>query len=294
VTLSEACGSPTTDSCLTITFPTAITPMFSPDIPTACEPGTFSFTNNSNNQSEIATVLVEFGDGEEETLTGAAGTTHTYVLPQSYTLTATVTSVYGCVTTNSFPGIVSVIAKPTADFNISSNPTTIFETTVIMQDKSSAGVVSWEWQSAGSIPTASTSQNPTFKFPEGVVATYPIMLIVETAEGCIDTVWHDLIVNSDILFFAPNAFTPDGDEFNQTWDFAVSGIDEYNFELMIFNRWGEVIWETHDVNATWDGTYNGQLVPSGTYTWSARVKDMYNDGKKTFGGSITVFPSGSR
>lgn len=171
---------------------------------------------------------------------------------------------------------------------MSSNPTTIFETTITMQDKSSPGVVSWVWSSPGSVPAASTSENPTFKFPEGIVDTYPIQLIVQTAEGCIDTVDHILIVNSDILFFAPNAFTPDGDEYNQTWVFSVSGIDEYNFELMIFDRWGEVIWETHDVHATWDGTYHGKIVPKGSYTWTSRVKSLYDDSKKTFSGGINV------
>lgn len=288
VTLSEACGSPTTDSCMTITFPTAIVPVFTPDVPTACQPGTFVFTDNSNNASEIATVVLDFGDGTQETLIGAAGTTHTYNTPQAYDLSATVTSTYGCAYTNNFPGLVTVIAKPKADFNMSSNPTTIFETTITMQDKSSPGVVSWVWSSPGSVPAASTSENPTFKFPEGIVDTYPIQLIVQTAEGCIDTVDHILIVNSDILFFAPNAFTPDGDEYNQTWVFSVSGIDEYNFELMIFDRWGEVIWETHDVHATWDGTYHGKIVPKGSYTWTSRVKSLYDDSKKTFSGGINV------
>jgi gliding motility-associated-like protein len=93
-------------------------------------------------------------------------------------------------------------------------------------------------------------------------------------------------VNSDILFFAPNSFTPDDDEFNQTWEFAISGIDEYNFELMIFDRWGEILWETHDIHASWDGTYHGKILPAGTYTWVARVKDVYSDDKKVFNGSI--------
>jgi gliding motility-associated-like protein len=70
--------------------------------------------------------------------------------------------------------------------------------------------------------------------------------------------------------------------------FSVSGVDEYNFELIIYNRWGEAIWETHDVNAQWDGTYNGRIVPAGVYNWSARVKSTYDDNKRVFNGSILV------
>jgi len=289
VTMSEVCGSPTTDSCLTITFPTKIVPAFVSDLESACQPGTFVFTNTSNNQTEIATVFLEFGDGKDTLLMGYAGTPHTYENAQDYDLRATITSTQGCVTISDLNDMVTVIAKPEADFNFSSNPTTYFETEIIMQDKSSAGVVSWEWYSPGSEPAASTAKNPTFKFPDGVVGTYPVRLVVTTPEGCIDTTEHILTVNSDILFFAPTAFTPDGDEFNQTWDFSVIGIDIYNFELMIFDRWGEMIWETHDVNSSWDGTYHGKIVPTGAYTWIAKVKALDTDGKQTFTGYFNLF-----
>lgn len=288
VTLSEVCGSPTVDTCLTIIFPVPIVPLFSPDIPSACEPGTFVFTNNSNNPSEIDNVFFEFGDGDDVVLMGSAGTSHTYTDPESYDVNATVTSIYGCVYVQNFPNIVTVIANPTANFNMSANPTTIFETTVGMQNSSSSGVVSWEWYSPNSIPTNSTLVNPTFNFPIGVISQYPIQLIVTTPEGCKDTVEHILTVNSDIMFFAPNSFTPNGDEYNNTWSFSVLGVDEYNFELLIFNRWGEIVWETRDIHSEWDGSYKGVTIPTGQVTWVARVKDVYTDEKREFTGSINI------
>ena len=288
VTMTEVCGSPQTDSCLTITFPTAIVPSFISDKVSACQPGTFTFTNTSNNQAEIATVLLEFGDGKDTLLYGAAGTPHTFENPQSYDLRATIISTQGCVTTTDFPGMVTVIAKPEADFNFSSNPTTVFETQITMQDKTGPGIVAYEWISPGSTPMSSTQQNPTFHFPDGVVGAYTVTLVVTTAEGCVDSSDRVLNVNSDILFFAPTAFTPDGDEFNQTWDFSIIGIDEYNFELLIMNRWGEIIWETHDVDATWDGTYHGQVVPAGSYTWVAKGKALDTDSKSVWNGIIEV------
>ena len=94
----------------------------------------------------------------------------------------------------------------------------------------------------------------------------------------------------DVLFYAPNTFTPDGDEFNQTWKVEVSGIDEFNFELLIFNRWGEIVWESRDPNVGWDGTYgkDGRPVQDGTYAWVARVAVPYNDDKLEYSGSINV------
>jgi gliding motility-associated-like protein len=97
-----------------------------------------------------------------------------------------------------------------------------------------------------------------------------------------------LNVVSDILFFAPNSFTPDGDEHNQLWKAEIQGIDEYDFDLLVFNRWGELIWESHDPSIGWDGTYNGKIVQAGIYTWRARVKDLYNDSKSEFNGMINI------
>jgi gliding motility-associated-like protein len=288
VTLSEQCGSPTDNECMTITFPAAVEPLFAPNVTTQCVPGDFTFINNSTNQASIATMNVEFGDGTSELYTGPTGFDHQYPNSGIYDMTVTVTSVDGCITVGNFPGIVQVVDNPVASFAFSANPTTFYETTVVGQDQSTPGVVSWTWSAPGATPSSSTQENPTFTFPEGVVGNYPVQLVVVSEVGCIDTVEFTLQVVSDIIFYAPNTFTPDGDEFNQTWGFFVDGIDEFDFELLVFNRWGEIIWETHDVNAKWDGTYHGKVAPQGSYNWIARVKNKYDDSKEEFRGSMSI------
>ena len=288
VTLSEACGSPTTDSCMTITFPNPVTPLFSPDVPVQCVPGHFTFANNSTNANNIAQMNVDYGDGSTEMFTGPVGFSHQYANSGTYNMTVTVTSVDGCITTGTFPGIVQVVDNPVANFKFSSNPTTFYETVIGMQDQSTGDVISWSWSAPGATPSVSTSEHPNFTFPLGVVANYPVQLIVVSQQGCSDTVEYVLQVVSDIIFYAPNTFTPDGDENNQSWNFYVDGIDESSFELLIFDRWGEIIWETHDVHSTWDGTYHGKVAPAGTYSWVARVKDKYSDAKKEFKGAMTI------
>lgn len=288
VLMEEICGSPSTSQSMIVTFPTPIKPAYTPDRLSSCAPGDFAFTNSSQNAAEIMDVMMHWGDGSVETIQGTSSANHVYVNPGKYDVLMEVTSIYGCYYVDSIKQIVTVVENPVADFVFSSNPTTIFETTVKAQDQSTQDVVSWQWYAPDAVPSAAINEYPTFKFPEGVVQNYNVMLIVTSQEGCIDTVEKTLYVNSAILFFAPNAFTPDGDEFNQSWKFAVSGIDEYNFELLLYNRWGELIWETHDVNSEWDGTYHGEVVPSGSYIWVARVKDLYTDSKKEFNGSVNV------
>jgi gliding motility-associated-like protein len=289
VVLSEACGSPTDEECTLIYFPTPIVPSAIPDEVEKCVPGYYEFTNTSTNGGEIATTYWDFGSLKLSMLeAGNDSISMWFDKVGTYTLNMTITSVYGCVYEDSVSSIIEVKPTPTADFFFSTNPATIFETSVFMQDKSSFDVVAWDWYSPGSSPMTSSSQSPSFQFPEGVVGEYPITLAVVTERGCVDTVTYIFHVIPDVLFFAPNTFTPDGDEFNQNWKPQISGIDIYDYDMFIFNRWGELIWESHDPSVGWDGTFKGNPVQNGTYAWRARVTNLYDDGKEEFSGSINL------
>lgn len=287
VTLSEVCGSPTDEECTMIYFPTPIEPSAVADETEKCMPGRFEFTNTSANGVEIASTYWEFGDDGAVLEIGNDSTHYQFNEVGVFDVIITTTSIYGCVYTDTMKQIVEVKPNPIADFTFSSNPTTIFEPAVQMQDRSSVDVVAYSWYSPYSNPTTSGISDPKFYFPDEV-GSYPVTLAVVTEHGCVDTLTLYLNVVQDILFFAPNAFTPDGDEHNQNWKPEIQGIDEFDFDLFIFNRWGELIWENHDPLIGWDGTYNGKLVQTGMYTWRARVKDLYNDAKHEFNGSINV------
>jgi gliding motility-associated-like protein len=73
----------------------------------------------------------------------------------------------------------------------------------------------------------------------------------------------DIIPNMSI--YIPNTFTPNGDGLNDT--FGVAGEAIQDFDMKIFNRWGQLIYETTNANERWDGTFLGQKVPSGTYVY---------------------------
>ena len=91
------------------------------------------------------------------------------------------------------------------------------------------------------------------------------------------------------LIYIPNTFTPDGDEHNQTFaPVFTSGFNPYNFNMKIFNRWGEIVWETNDSKSTWDGTYNNLKCPDGVYTWVVRFGIIKNDDKREFSGNLTI------
>lgn len=288
VVLSEECDTPIDSASVTITFPTPILPIIEPNQHEDCLVGEFDFYNNSINREEIATTYFDFGDQNSTIEIGFDSTSHSFNSVGNKTVNVTITSIYGCVYEGVFEDIVRVIPLPNANFNFSQNPASTFENTVTLFDNSSTDVIDWQWFTPDLIPISSIEEDPTFTYPLDIEAEYPIMLVVTSNFGCIDTINLSLKVKDELLFYAPNTFTPNNDEFNQNWGISLKGgaINDYN--LKIFNRWGGIIWETNDPSANWDGTYNGSIVKTGTYIWKASMRNENNDGKVEFNGYINL------
>ena len=116
--------------------------------------------------------------------------------------------------------------------------------------------------------------------------------VVRWDNGCVSypsTITVSLSLCPSELIYIPNAFTPDDNEFNQYFAPVItSGVDVYNYEMLVFNRWGEIIWESHDVQGKWDGTYGGQICPQGVYIWKITFGVPENDERKEYFGSVTI------
>ncbi len=287
VVLSEVCGSPTDSDTLVITFPLDIIPLATPVPYEACAPDTFQFLNTSVNAGDIATTVWTFSNGNTFTVPAQNSVSDYFDIAGLYDATMTVTSNYGCVYTNNFPQIISALPTPIAKFSMTTNPTTIFETTVGMIDKS-IDASQWFWSVPDAqITTTSTVQNPVFNFPH-TEGNYEVILIITSPKGCLDTTWGVLEVKSDFILYAPNTFTPDGDQFNQNWHIVTEGLDFNDFDLQVYNRWGEVVWQSKDPEAEWDGTYDGRIVPQGNYNWKLRTKKIGTDEPQIFTGSVLI------
>ena len=289
VTMSEACPSPTDTECMNITVPTPLVPTLTSDITDGCEPVTITFENITTGGT-VATTEWEFTDGRVFTTTDMNSLTVLFEEPGTYGVTMTTTSDIGCVYEATFPDYVSVYSLPIAAFNHFPIPATVFETEVEFTDQSSNDVVSWEWIFGPTVnPNTSSEQNPVAVYPEGVAYDYTAWLYVTNDNGCIDSSSATVSVVNDVLIYAPNVFTPDGDQYNETWRVYVEGIDIYDFHLTIFNRWGEIVWESYSANAEWNGTYGNQgLVQDGTYVWVIEAKDAFNDKRYEWRGTVNV------
>lgn len=275
------------DSIIYVEFPTPIDISISPLDSILCVPGTFNFVNNSTPVANIVSSTIDYGDTYTDNILSNSNFTHTYNSVGQWNVTVTTLSDYGCIYTQTFNNIVETSPLPISQFMISPNPTTMFETTVNMQDYSTNAVI-WNWSAPGSFEGTSNLQEPVFTYPEGVVTDYLISLTVENSLGCVDSSSVILQVLTDVLLYIPNAFTPGDDEFNSSWRFYLSGIDEYDFTMMVFNRWGQVIWECHDIYGYWDGSYNGYYVPDGVYVWKATYKAKDSTEREEIFGYLTI------
>lgn len=132
-------------------------------------------------------------------------------------------------------------------------------------------------------------------FPgDGNEETHEIMLIaVDHEHGCIDTMVQVIHIPAGFAFYVPNTFSPNGDEFNQTFHARAEGVSQVR--LQIFNRWGELIHSSGGTNLEevyWDGTYLGRIAPTGTYVYQFEVVPQdYNGGiPLIFSGHVNVLP----
>jgi gliding motility-associated-like protein len=112
------------------------------------------------------------------------------------------------------------------------------------------------------------------------------------SNGCVSNIQETVITVENCpeeLIYVPNSFTPDGDEHNNLWKpVLTSGFDPYNYNLVVINRWGEIIFESNNHLEGWDGTYHYQLVPAGIYNWVMTISAVGFDYKKVIGGYVNV------
>ncbi len=127
----------------------------------------------------------------------------------------------------------------------------------------------------------STLENPEAVYPEG--GFYNILLVAtNTQYGCVDSATLQIKVQPEFFFYVPNAFTPNGDGLNDQFSVEFTG-DLQQYEMLIFNRWGEAFFQTNDPNGFWDGTYNGSPSPIGVYVYKINLTNHRGEYKEYIG-----------
>ncbi len=195
------------------------------------------------------------------------------------TYTLTVIDDNGCskdtiFTLNSPASIVS-------DFIATPQPATIFDPEITLTEQSENGL-SFTWY-VDSIEVGNDA-NIVFNYPDSA-GNYITCLVVNDADGCKDSLCKDVIIKPDFIFFIPNTFTPDGDGDNDFFFPQGLGIENVEYELLVFDRWGRIVWRSSNTNGMWNGTKNnnGTICQDGVYIWKLTTKKQGNKNVEKMG-----------
>jgi gliding motility-associated-like protein len=283
VTGTDINGCVNTDA-MQLTIENAAYPSFISPVLANCIPFTFTL-NNTSTGTPFTAAEWTFGNGE--TATGAGPIVYTYNTPGCYDIGLTLTTALGCEWDTMVQNYLCSYPLPIADFEPSPTVITDLENTSTMINQSSGGsYYAWDFGDG----TSTTEFEPLHFFPNTTSANYLITLVVYNQYGCTDTTNRVVILNETQLIFVPNTFTPDGNEYNQTWFPVITAdFDPYEYSCYIFDRWGELIWENHNHLVGWDGRrMNGSSIQDGVYTWKIIIKSPYRDERKAFTGHVTL------
>ena len=257
--------------------------LFNSDLVEGCQPLQINFTNQSNPQG-VLTYLWDLGDGV--TSNSSTTVTNVYEAAQCYDVSLTVTANGFCSSTLSINDMICAYDLPVADFIYSPTALYSFDPTIQIVNTSINNDFNFWTFSDGGI---SDVENPSYTFPSEIAGNYSIQLVVSTDFGCTDTTIQLVEVKEDVIYYIPNTFTPDGDEHNNIFKpIMTAGIDVNDYTLKIFNRWGELIFESYDVQYGWDGTYNGEIVQQGTFVWELQFGLIDNDKDIKLNGHVSL------
>jgi gliding motility-associated-like protein len=255
---------------------------FYPEYQESCPPLAVSFFAET---SPVVSCLWDFGDGTVSTTCSAVN--HVYTQSGCYDVSISVVSAEGCSNTAIASEIVCIHPVPVANFAFTPDPVSEFYTDVDFINLTTDGDI-YFWSMVGGFPSNSSEIHPSTTYPPEIPGTYPVQLIAISDKGCVDTIQRDVIVFPDVLVYVPNTFTPDDNQHNNVWQPSIIGLRDEGFELLVFNRWGELIWETQDLHAFWDGTYNNIRVKEGTYVWKMKGIQRHSQEEFQWNGHVNV------
>lgn len=173
-------------------------------------------------------------------------------------------SLTGCVGAAS--QTITVYPTPLADFNwLPKEPIEAIEEVKFNNLSSGEDIVSYQWQFKDEFSIgASTVKNPRYTWmTQGL---YPVALLVTNQQGCKDTALYYVNVLEDHTLYIPNSFTPNNDSKNDVFVPVVKAAR--NYELHVYNRWGEELFFSKTIGEGWDGSYSGKPCKEDVYTWT--------------------------
>jgi len=244
---------------------------------TGCAPYTAIIDNTSLGGLQFAW---DFGDGVTST---DPVPTHLYPNPGSYTIKLVVTDTTTCNKTDATEQTILVSGRPTANFSYGPNPP-VANTPIIFTNTSTPDGVRFVWDFGDGDSTVQTSLDTT-RHLYNSTDTFLVCLVAFNQYGCTDTLCKPVATLIHPLLDVPNAFTPG--RVGQNGIVKVMGFGITRLVFRIYNRWGQMVFQSNDPDLGWDGTYQGNLQPLGVYAYTLEA-EFSNGTRVNKKGDITL------
>lgn len=184
-------------------------------------------------------------------------------------------------------GKVTVIAKPTVDFNYNPKSAGTIDPVITFSDNASPDVNYWYWDFGdGNTLPSFIRTNPVHAY-SGKDSTYIVTLTVRNLALCENSVSHTVVINKEFSFYIPNAFSPNNDDLNDEFGARGKGIEK--FQLWIFDRWGKLFFTANEISKTWNGEFDngGEIAQQDVYVWKVKLTDIYKN-EHDLTGTVTL------
>ena len=277
-TVSDNCGSPTDkDSIYVVVHPLPQAAFFA-DKTSSCPPGVFQFTETTPDFGQ--TYLWNFGDGGFSVQKNPA---HTYTETGTYDVAVTVWSEFGCKRTRTYNNMIFIHPVPRAEFTALPELVSILDARVEFTNYSD-GATTYFWDFGDGFTSMWTTDPQIHTYD--AIGEYEIKLVAQNQYECLDTISKKIRVHDEYAFYAPDAFTPNGDGLNDFFYVIGHGIDKSQFYLVVYDRFGAKVFETTTWDAenpyrmAWDGSHDGDeskgdpVITNGMYRWYASFVDF--------------------
>jgi gliding motility-associated-like protein len=258
-----------------VTSEPAIFPSFTLSDSLGCAPKTI-FLQNTTDTSQFNNNSWNFGNGYH--ISSGNDTSFTFVNPGCYDISLQITSNNECLYDTTMASLICLYEIPIANFSYTpSNPTFNDSTFSFVNNSQFSDFFYWIFNDTDT----STLTNPIYN--SSLFNDIEVQLIAYSNYGCSDTTSQVIQIGSN-AFFVPNAFSPDGDGINEVFQISPTDVQSISeFDFLIFNRWGEVIFKSDDTNIGWNGDHSGKQCKSGLYVWKINYIDHNNVYKDLYG-----------
>ena len=268
---------------VTVTVDTVPEVTFDVSASSGCSPMNVVFTNTTDNSFDCIWDIDGITSVDE-----CSGFSFTFWDEGCYDISLSMGTPNGCTASATMEDLICVLPSPNVDFSVSTTQIS-FGSSEVEFTNNTTHAVDYIWD-FGDGYTDSLVFNPgPHDYEIDDEDLFPVTLYGISDMGCVDSMQILIFVNQDAIIFAPNSFTPDNDGLNDTWfPTHSSSIDEDFFEVQIFDRWGEMIFEANDFSKVWDGTYKGRECQVGTYSYRIYYKRKYSEERHAVVGHISL------